>query len=68
MVGRQAGEEQLAVVAYEFGLNFGRQHVVEPAQRRDPGRERQISPVNQMGREAYEFPSRSFAEEGRETS
>ena len=56
------------MISFQLGFNLRGKLAIETAQRRDPRLERQLSPVNQMGREAYEFPSRSLADEGFETS
>ena len=68
MIGRQHVEEQLAGVAFEFTENVGWEFVVGGAERRDPGRVGERSPVAQVSREAYEFPSRALADLGLLTS
>ena len=68
MIGRERGEEQLSRVAVQFTEYFGWQLVIRGAQRRDPGLEREWSPVAQVSREGYEFFSLAWADFGLLTS
>ena len=68
MIGRQDVEEQLAGVAFKLTENVGWEFVVCGAERCDPGRVWERSPVAQVSREAYEFPSRALADFGLLTS
>ena len=68
MIGRENVKEQLAGVAFELTENVGWEFVVGVAERCDPGRVWERSPVAQVSREAYEFPSRALADFGLLTS
>ena len=68
MIGREHGEEQIARVAVQFTKHFGWQLVIRGAQRRDPGLEREWSPVDEMRGEGYEFFSLAWADFGLLTS
>ena len=68
MIGCEHVEEQLSRVAVQFTKHLGWELAVRGAERREPGLEREWSPVNEMRREGYEFFSLDSADFGLLTS
>ena len=68
MIGREHVQKELARVAVQFTKHLGGEFAVRGAQRRDPGLEREWSPVDEMRGEGYEFFSLAWADFGLLTS
>ena len=68
MIRCQGLAKQFLGIAFEFSENLRGELMVLLAERRDPGREGERSPVDQMIREAYEFFSLAWADFGLLTS